>query len=253
MEYVEVETARDMPGLRLVLTAGVPGAWGEAAKSIFHVKRLAYVAVRQVFAGPNTALREWTGQTSAPVAVWNDERPRTTWLEQLFLAERLAPEPPLIPADPADRALMFGLSHELCGEQGLGWSRRLMMLEQTLREPAPAEAQKRAARTLAAKYGYDEAAAAAAPARVAEILALFAAQLADQHRRGREFLVGDRLSAVDIHWATFTAMVAPLPAALCPLPQRLRAIYTLDPPPDAALLAHRDRLYATVLPTPLDF
>lgn len=253
MEYVEVEEGRALSGLRLVLTAGVPGPWGEAAKAILHVKRLGFVAVRQVAAGPNTALREWTGQTSAPVAIWNDERPRTTWVDQLFLAERLAPEPVLIPSDPADRALMFGLAHEICGEHGLGWSRRLMMLDHTFHEPAPPEAQKRAARTLAAKYGYDEASAAAAPGRVAQVLELLAAQLAAQQERGREFLVGDRLSALDLYWATFAAMVVPLPAALCPMPERVRSAYTLDPPPDAALLAHRDRIYRDVLPTPLDF
>lgn len=253
MEYVEVEVAREMPGLRLVLTAGVPGPWGEAAKGIFHVKRLGFVAVRQVAAGPNTTLREWTCQTSAPVAVWNDERPRTTWADQLFLAERLAPEPPLIPADPVDRALMFGLAHEICGEQGLGWCRRLMMLDRTFHEPAPTEAQKRAARAIAAKYGYTEEAAAAAPARVAQVLELLAVQLAEQQRKGREFLIGERLSALDIYWAAFAAMVAPLPVALCPMAERMRASYTLDPPPDAALLAHRDRIYRDVLPTPLDF
>jgi glutathione S-transferase len=236
-----------------VLTAGVPGPWGEAAKGIFHVKHLGFVAVRQVAAGPNTALREWTCQTSAPVAVWNDERPRTTWVDQLFLAERLASEPALVPAEAADRALMFGLAHEICGEHGLGWSRRLMMLDRTFHEPNPPEAQKRAARAIAAKYGYTEASAAAAPGRVAQVLELLAVQLAEQQRRGREFLVGERLTALDIYWATFAAMVAPLPAALCPMPERLRAVYTLDPPPDAALLAHRDRIYRDILPTPLDF
>lgn len=253
MEYVEVEAARDMAGLRLVLTAGVPGPWGEAAKGIFHVKRLGFVAVRQVAAGPNTALREWTCQTSAPVAIWNDERPRTTWVDQLFLAERLAPEPALIPSDPRDRARMFGLAHEICGEEGLGWCRRLMMLDHTFHEPAPPEAQKRAARAIGAKYGYSEAAAAAAPGRVAQVLGLLAVQLAEQQGRGREFLIGDHLSALDIYWATFAAMVAPLPAALCPMPERLRENYTLVPAPDSALLAHRDRIYRDSLPTPLDF
>ena len=43
----------------------------------------------------------------------------------MLLAERLAPAPALLPADPASRALALGLAHELCGEAGLGWSRRL--------------------------------------------------------------------------------------------------------------------------------
>ena len=32
-EYIEVEQARAMSGLRLVLTPGVPGPWSEAARA----------------------------------------------------------------------------------------------------------------------------------------------------------------------------------------------------------------------------
>jgi len=96
-DYLEVEAARHMPGLRLVLTAGVPGPWGEAAKGLFRVKRIPFVQVRQVGGGENQALAEWTGQTSAPVAAWNDERPRTTSTDILFLAEGLAREPAFAP------------------------------------------------------------------------------------------------------------------------------------------------------------
>ena len=37
-EYTEIEDARGLGGMRLVLTAGVPGPFGEAAKAVFHVK-----------------------------------------------------------------------------------------------------------------------------------------------------------------------------------------------------------------------
>jgi len=97
--YISVEEALGMSGLRVVLTPSGPAPWCEALKAILHVKRLSYIGVRQEAPGPNLALREWTAQTSAPVAIWNDERPRSTWIEQLYLAERLAPEPALIPAD----------------------------------------------------------------------------------------------------------------------------------------------------------
>ncbi len=30
-EYLDVAEARDLPGLRLALTVGVPGPWGEVA------------------------------------------------------------------------------------------------------------------------------------------------------------------------------------------------------------------------------
>src|SRR5215471_17382989 len=129
-EYVGIAEARGMSGLRLVLTAGVPGPWGEAAKAIFQVKRLPFVRVRQDAGAEDPALRDWTGQTSAPVAVWDDERPRCTSLEILMLAERLAPEPALLPREAEERALAIGLCHEIVGEGGLGWNRRLLLFRE---------------------------------------------------------------------------------------------------------------------------
>ncbi len=55
--YVEVEEARGMAGLRLVLSPGVPGPWSEAAKGIFYVKKIPYIPVRQKMGG-DPALRE---------------------------------------------------------------------------------------------------------------------------------------------------------------------------------------------------
>ena len=77
--------------------------------------------------GQDPALKAWTAQESAPVAAYNDERPRSTWIEQLYLAERLAPNPPLIPAAIDDRILMFGYCNEICGENGFSWSKRLLL------------------------------------------------------------------------------------------------------------------------------
>jgi hypothetical protein len=47
MDYVDVEEGWRADGLRLVLTAGGPGPWSEAAKAVFHVKGLAWTPVRQ--------------------------------------------------------------------------------------------------------------------------------------------------------------------------------------------------------------
>src|SRR3546814_5770445 len=76
---------------------------------------------------PNEELKAWTGQTSAPVAMLDDDRPRAHWSEVLILAEQLAAEPRLIPADQDERTLMFGLCHEICGDDGLGWNARLLI------------------------------------------------------------------------------------------------------------------------------
>ena len=47
MKYLSVEEAIDIQGLRLVLTAGVPGPWGEAAKAILAFKHIEYTPVLQ--------------------------------------------------------------------------------------------------------------------------------------------------------------------------------------------------------------
>ncbi|MBI3303300.1 MAG: hypothetical protein HYZ72_14635 [Deltaproteobacteria bacterium] len=256
-EYIDVEQARNMSGLRLVLSPGVPGPWSEAAKGIFYVKKTPYIRVRQEIGGPNPALQEWTAQATAPVAAWNDERPRSTWIEQLFLAERLAPNPPLIPANIEDRVLMFGYCNELCGENGFGWSKRLMLLHPTLSNPDSSEQSRAFATYLGNKYGYNPAAAEAAPARCAQILQLLAIRLEQQRAKGSKFFIGNQLSALDIYWATFAALIQPLTHDLCPMPQAFRTMYTnTDPVVQAAvmplLLEHRDFIYHEYLELPID-
>jgi len=50
-EYLNVEDARKLSGLRVVLSPGVPGPWSEAAKGILYVKKIHYVRVRQNVGG----------------------------------------------------------------------------------------------------------------------------------------------------------------------------------------------------------
>lgn len=259
MEYLEPEVARDRRGLRLVLTAGVPGPWGEAAKSIFHLKRIEYLPVRQTAGESNPALLAWTGHANAPQAVLDDEPARTGWAEILLLAERLKPSPSLIPERPEDRALMFGLAFEICGEDGLGWHRRLQIMDEFLGRPgAEANPALETSRIIGKRYGYSREAAARSTRRVLEIVRLFAGQLTAQARRGSEYLVGDRISAVDVYWSTFAAMLRPMAADLCPMPEAMRASYASLPAEiaqalDPILFAHRDRIYAKHLVLPLEF
>jgi glutathione S-transferase len=256
-DYVEVAEARGLSGMRLVLTQGVPGPWGEAAKAVLHVKKIPHVKVRQEGGGENVDLAAWTGQTSAPVAVWNDEPPRTTSREILFLAERVAPEPALLPADPADRALAQGLLDEIHGELGFGWCRRLMMFHAILANADPSQPALAGLARLARKYGYAAAAAEAARARCEGIVRMLAGRLEAQRAAGRRFLVGDRLSAVDLYWATFAILLKPFPHELCPMPQHIRQMYSaIDEGLLAAagpLIAHRDAVYEEFLELPMDF
>src|SRR5688500_10909566 len=113
MKYLTVAEARQLPGLRLVLTAHMPGPWGEAAKYILAARNVHFIPVEQLALERNEDLFAWTGMRNAPIAVYNDEPPQSTWLEILILAERLGSGPSLIPEDPIHRALMMGFSTEL--------------------------------------------------------------------------------------------------------------------------------------------
>jgi len=255
-EYIAVEQARNMSGLRVVLTPGVPGPWSEAAKGILHVKKLPYVKARQEILGPNVALVQWSGQATAPVAASDDNPPRSTWIEQLFLFERLAPEPRLIPRDFDERIVMFGLTNEICGENGFGWSKRNIMVRDHTKPGMDAGVLDFFTK-LGRKYGYTQQDGKNAPARCAEILTRLAARLEEQRKKGSKFLIGTGLTALDIYWACFAALIKPLPDDQCPMPSNFRELYTNTDPVVAAaaapvLFAHRDFIYKNFLELPVD-
>lgn len=250
--YVNVEEAMARDGLRMVVVGNIPSPWSEAAKGIFHVKGIDWTAVRLDYA--SDALKAWTGLRNAPVVMHGRDKPRAGWAEILLLAERLAPQPALLPADPALRALAFGLAHEICGEEGLGWTRRLQLIHAGLNN-AGGFAEP-AARYLAKKYGYSPATGTAAGDRVASLLGMLAARLAAQQQAGSRYYIGDSLTAVDIYSAAAMALFRPLPPAQCAMDAATRAAFeTLDAATAAALdprlLAHRDMVYASHLELPL--
>lgn len=250
--YVELDDAIARQGLRMVVVGGIPSPWGEAAKGIFHVKGIDWVAVRLAY--DDDALKQWAGGRNGPVAIYGKEPPRNRWIDILLLAERLAPEPALLPADLEERALAIGLSHEICGEDGLGWSRRNQLIHAGL--SGEGGFPEHVARYLARKYGYRADAHEATAKRVIGLLGLFAERLKAQARGGCDYLVGPAMSAADIHLATAMAMFAPLPAAVCAMDETMRgAMSTLDAETgralDAILLRHRDMMYERHLELPL--
>jgi glutathione S-transferase len=251
-QYVSVEEAMKRGGLRMVVVGGVPSPWGEAAKGVLHIKGIEWVGVRLAY--DSEPLTEWAGQRSGPVAVYEKERPRAGWTEILLLAERLAPAPSLLPKDPAERALVFGLAHEICGEAGLGWSRRLQLVHAGLRNAGGFP--ERIAKYLGKKYGYSPEAGMASGARVAELVGMLAARLKAQQRAGSRYYVGDSLTAVDVYSATFTSMFRPLPPEQCAMEPSTRAAFeTRDAQTEAALdpilFEHRNMMYAKYLELPL--
>ncbi len=253
IRYLPVEEAIPHPGLRMVVVGNVPSPWGEAAKGIFHIKKIDWIGVR--LAHDSEPLKHWTGgQMSGPVAFYEQERPRSGWAEILLLAERLKPTPSLLPIDPAERALAFGLAHEILGEGGLCWTRRLQLVHAGLQArpgfPAPV------AKYLAPKYGYSEAESAGYGTRIVELLSMLAARLKSQRKAGSPYHVGNVLTAVDIYSATAMALFKPLPHEQCAMRDTTRAAFeALDEPTKSALdpilFEHRDALYARHLALPL--
>jgi hypothetical protein len=72
-QYVSVDEAIKRSGVRMVVVGGVPSPWGEAAKGILHVKNIEWAAVRLVY--DSEPLKEWAGQRSGPILMYNNERP----------------------------------------------------------------------------------------------------------------------------------------------------------------------------------
>lgn len=149
LQYRSFEEIADHPGLRIVLVKGVPSPWGQAAKTILEIKSLDYVVAPWRAGEPNENIVTWGGATSAPIVAWAKEKPVNRWIDILYLAERLAPKPALLPADVTQRALMVGLSHEICGEIGIGWNRRLQLFAPAFASGSPPEGISR----MGSKYG----------------------------------------------------------------------------------------------------
>jgi glutathione S-transferase len=162
----------------------------------------------------------------------------------------------LVPTDPDRRARLFGLAHELCGEDGLAWSARLIMIDGSFASGGARSFPLPIAQYLAARYSYAPERTAHARSRVAEILALFGRTLADSHAAGHAYLLGDRLTALDMYLATFLTPIVGVAAEECPAlapPVRPAFAYLGEEvgavPP--ALEAHRRRVYREHLAWPI--
>ncbi len=254
-QYLTVEEAMTRSGLRLVVAPAMPGPWSEAVKGICYVKKIPYTLASFEVGGENAALKKWSAQASVPVMAWNDEFPKSTWIEQLYLAERLQPNPPLIPSEIEDRIRHFGYCNEICGQNGFGWCRRLMTIHQFM--SIPSGAARNLAEYLAPKYGYSPQAAEAAPARIATILRALANLLKSERQKGNRYFMGGSLTALDIYWSVFAALIEPLPKELCPITDEVRGLYRNTNPAvnaavDPILMEHRDFIYKQHLELPID-
>ena len=236
----------------MVVVGGVPSPWGEAAKGLLHIKGIAWVAVRLAY--DSEALKAWAGERSGPVAIYDEEAPRSGWAEILALTERLAPAPSLLPAAPGERVLALDLARDLCGEDGLGWWRRLQLVEAGLQNAGGFS--ERVSKYLGKKYGYSPAVGASSGPRVAD-LAGHAGGASEVAARGREPLLRGR--SVDRRGRLQRDLRRDVPAPApeqCAMDAGTRAAFeTLDEETEAALdpilFEHRDMMYAEHLELPL--
>lgn len=251
MEYQTPEAAQNMSGLRLALTAGVPAPYSMSARAIFDHHNIAYTPVLQSGGGRNEALVTWTKHRNAPVAVYEQEAPRTGWLEILHLAERLGSGPSLIPVDLEQRMQMFAIANELLNEGGLIWNLRLLMLGMGGPERAAAAAKKN---PMYQDYGYSEAAKEAALARSQEILTMLTEHA---RRQPGHYLIGDQFTALDIYWVYFSNLCETIDDQRCPMPDFLRQGYAASSAAlggcDANLIQRRDWVLANHLSSPMTF
>ncbi len=251
MQFVDVEAARAASGLRLVVAGGIPSPWSEAAKGVFHVKKVPFLAVRG--RSNDEALGRWLPGTNFPVALLDGERPRTGWAEILALAERLAPEPPLVPEDDTSRVLALGLCHEIMDEGGLLWSTRLRAIDAGLTTEGREGFPLRVAKFLAPRYGWAEGKVEPARARAFASLRLLDAQL---ERSGGPYYLGRTMSAVDVYSAAALGALSPLSEEDCPMIPLVRPAFEwmqrdLGDAVTPRLLRHRDAMYRDHLELPI--
>lgn len=254
MRFVSIEELKKAPGLRLILVAGTPSPWGQATKAMMEFKGLDFTAGLLPPGESNEDIVAWTGFSSGPIVIYNDEKAIERWTDILFLLERLAPTKPLVPEDPKSRAQFFGLSHELNGELGLGWNRRLMMFAPAMGSGAAPDGIKR----MSGKYNYNETDLGIASKRIVGTLNLLTEQLEAQKALGSEFFIGNTPTALDFYWAAFSNLIEIISWEAIPVIESYRPLFANDDEAikrafSPALREHRDRFFNEYFKTPMEF
>ena len=256
MKYHSLDEIKSASGLRIVIVKGMPSPWSQAARAIFKYKGLDHVVGPQNPGEANEDLVAWSGQNSGPVVAYNDEPPIHRWLDILLLSERLSPDPPLLPENPEERVQVIGMTHEVSGDQGIGWWSRIAMFHPAMSGPEQPEALI----SLASKWGYSNAGGSQAPKEVASRLRLLSDQLARNTARGSRYFVGDHVTALDIHWAAMSILVDPLPESDMPtLPgyypmfQICPGIPEIKEATHSNLIDHRNDIFERYFTMPFDY
>ncbi|MEC9248013.1 MAG: hypothetical protein VX986_03240 [Pseudomonadota bacterium] len=248
MQYVDINEAIQMQGLRIVIVKAMPSAWGVAAKAMIEFKELDFVVTHQLPMTENPELLAWSGVNSGPVVAWNEEAPINRWNDILFLLERLNPKKRLVPENAIQRIQVMGLSHEICGELGFGWNRRLDLIR---------PGDDGVVSEFGKKYGYRKADVDVANARVIALMRELTTMLKTQKEKDSGFLIGDSVTAADFYWAAFSNFVAIQPLEVCPMNPDARPMFENTPREiteaiDPILIEHRDRIMDQYYKIPLE-
>jgi len=256
MHFVELETARSLDVPVMSVAAVLPSPWSEAAKAIFHVKKIDLPLVR--FRRTDPEVVKWSRMDNVPVLLCKGEPRRTGWAEILMFAERAGGAVSLVPDDADDRIRLFGVAHEIAGEGGLGYNERLVMIHGSIVSNGAEGFPVAAAQYLAPKYGYDEGRFSAAKQRVIDILDLLHRMVEQSRREGRTYLLGNRLGALDLYLATFLTPIVGVSEEECPamMPQVRPAFAYLKKEVGhavtEALAAHRALIFERHLKWPIE-
>ena len=249
IEFVDLATAREHKGVRMVTQGIAPSPWSEAAKGLFRLAQIPIVCVRAL--PGDKELVAWAGVDNAPVVFHAREPARTTFAQITALVARLAPEV-VLPADPIARADVMGTLEMIAGEDGLGWNGRLAMIHAGITSNGERGFPGPVGGYLAKRYGYTAEVAAGLRARVTAQLGHLAQRLA-----GREYLGGAKPNALDVYTATFLTPLSSLTAADCPnaTPMILKAFAAsaedLGPLVPAELRALRTKMFERHLAWPI--
>ena len=209
-EFISLEKAATMKeGTRITFIPGIQAIYAEALKNICYVKKIKITRVLHPFMGIDkktgkdrqAKLYELTSQTSLPTMFHDEERPRNVWIEQLALAEKIGSSDSinLIPDNFRDRSDMIGLCAIVLGEDGFVWNMRIL-------SDGP----------LARKYGFSDDASCKAPSKMAEIVSVIDRQLEKQKEKDSKYLIGDKISAIDIYWSTISMTILPASLEIMP-------------------------------------
>lgn len=251
-QYVDLDTARNAPGTRLVTTPYVPSPWSEAAKGLFAVAGLP-VSIAVKPRELDAAVKEWTGIDNVPIVVHEKEPPRSNWAAVVGFVSRLAGPDVLLPSDPRARAADMGLLDLIAGEDGLGWTARLAMIVASFETNGAKGFPPPVAGFLAKRYGHKrDMTAAALRERMTARLAVLSAELGD-----RTYFRGDRPTAIDVYAAAFLTPLSDIDENACPqlVPMMRKAFGSaaemLGDLVPATMWAHRTRMFQHHLAWPI--